>query len=99
MELTSELLAEVLASLKSNPPRGAESRKRPRVGMSGQVEIIILEQSATPQTARVRDVSEGGIGLLTRQPLQKGSEFMLSLHAKDGENKLIRCMARHCRKV
>jgi hypothetical protein len=98
MKLTSEMLTEVLMALRSNPPASSDKRQQPRVGLRVQVQII-LPPSAEPCSVRLRDISEGGIGLLTEMALDDGQELILLLQGKDGAPKFLRCAVTHCRKA
>jgi hypothetical protein len=98
MELTAEMLSEVIEALRSNAPAGTEKRKQPRVGLRLQVPVL-LPGSSKPSTARLRDVSEGGVGLLTHEPVENRGQIVLLLHDRDGIPRFIRCIVCYCRKV
>lgn len=98
MQLTKATLAELVAALRSNPPKSTEKRKHPRVGFCAQLEMLVPGQPK-PSLVRVRDISIAGIGILTHEPFEKGSEIVLQLLEKDGSPKLLRCTVTHCKKV
>jgi hypothetical protein len=96
--LSYERFAELTRSLRSNSPDQLNKRVKPRVGLRAQVEII-LPSHREPILVWVRDVSEGGIGLLVGMEVHEGLEFLISLVDRDKIPHLIRGVVAYSRKV
>jgi len=98
MQLTRETFVEILDTLRSNCPSVSDHRKQPRVGVTRQVEII-LPGNADPFPARIRDISQGGVGILSHMQMPKGTEFIVVLYGRDGNPHFLQCRVCHSRRV
>jgi hypothetical protein len=66
MNLTAELFEEITDSvtvLSRDEPR-AQDRRSPRVRLSSHLSVALWSEPTTPLSVRIRDLSQGGIGLL-----------------------------------
>ncbi len=106
MKLSEALFDEIVASLRlapSLPPkesRDLDLRSDPRVWLAGRVTIIPCapHRGRKADVAFMRDLSRGGVGLLTLTTLGRGEQFILYLPPSAGHATWgILCIARHCR--
>jgi len=96
MQLNSQMLADLVKALRSNPSTGLDKRRNPRVGLRARAEIQI------PKTTErlpiwVRDVSAGGVNILCTRYFEIDSQFTLILGNEKSDQTV--CTVRHCRKV
>jgi hypothetical protein len=98
MQLTRETFVEILETLRSNCPSLSDHRKQPRVGVTRQIEIIV-PGNADPFSARIRDISQGGVGILSQVQMAKGTEFIVILYGRDGSPHFLQCRVCHSRRV
>lgn len=89
MPLPAQLLRELLTCLKADksPRRALDKRCAPRVGMRERIEAVPLAgetPAADGLPCWVRNLSGTGIGLLTREALAVGSEFVIPFHRSEG---------------
>lgn len=98
LQLTYETFHEMRQSLRSHTPGDTEKRRQPRVGLRAQVEITV-PGSIEFCKVWIRDISEGGVGLLAPIHIDPGTQFLMSLRDRDGVPHIIRCTVAHCRKV
>ena len=100
LQLSAELFNEILHNL-----RGAkdpdDSRDFPRVGVRNRVTLTPLNNSDDTATlsARVRDLSPHGIGLLTERPLMRDSRFAIRLPVASGPELTVIYKVAHCSQV
>lgn len=88
MILTAEQFERITKNLKSERSRSDERRGKPRVSLSGSMEVIQIvasDQPVVPFKARLRDFSSTGIGLLASGPLPKGCRLVVILPPGDSE--------------
>jgi hypothetical protein len=105
MRLTASSLAEMIDSLRSNTGQPGERRKKPRIGLRVRAEIALPSRGHDGSagegprlTVWVRDVSAGGIGILSEHAFERGDRFALLLGA-DGPHSRAQCTVMNCRKV
>ena len=83
MLLTAEQYEQIVRQLRSEQSRGRNTERRtsPRAGLRAQVRVIPCRTTGdtTVLTARVRDISADGIGLLLPEPLAPGTYLVLTL--------------------
>src|SRR5437588_12248846 len=96
MQLTATTLGELIKSLRSNEMSGPEKRRQPRVGLRARAEIQI-PGTGEHVSIWLRDVSAGGISLLSPRYFEAEQQFSLLLGGEDDESTL--CCVRHCRRV
>ena len=79
-----------------------ERRKRPRVPVCAAASVYVLEEGASGFRvgkkihARIREMSESGVGLLIPEPLASGDTFMLGLPRKRGPVLWMYCRSARC---
>jgi hypothetical protein len=95
MELTREVLIEIVKSLRSNAKARVEKRKRPRVGM--RLKAHILRYVDEPATIWVRDVSSGGIAAMSNEPMK--SKDNIKIIFPDADADPLPCTVTYSRKV
>jgi len=87
MKLTAEQFEQIVATLRSDPQiaGGTEKRRSPRVGVR-MTATLVLCSGPTPQRhdARLRDLSQEGVGVLHQQQVPKASRFFLLLDRSTG---------------
>jgi hypothetical protein len=96
MELTAQTLGELIKSLRSNPTGGGDKRRNPRVGLRARGEIQIAG-SGERLNVWIRDVSAGGVNILSPRYFDLDSQFILILGGERNEQAV--CTVRYCRKV
>lgn len=97
MELTKQLLAEIVESLRSHARGGVEKRQHPRVGMRLRANLLRHPFLGKPLVIWVRDISSGGMGILSDKPLQIGEPLKITF-SDDKENN-VDCTATYRRRV
>jgi hypothetical protein len=97
MQLTRTILNDLLHSLRSNPKTGAEKRIQPRVGMRLRANLISTTSVDRPLEVWLRDISAGGIGILSNQPFPRGDTLKIIL--AESTDDLIPCTVAYCRRV
>ena len=97
MELTKQLLAEIVESLRSHDRGGVEKRQHPRVGMRLRAHMLRHPFLGKPMLIWVRDISSGGMGILCDKALQEGEPLRITF-ADDPDNS-VDCTATHRRRV
>jgi hypothetical protein len=97
MELTKEVLTEIVKSLRSNARAGVEKRDQPRVGMRLKIRMLRRPFLDEPICIWVRDVSAGGIGALSDQPYQVKDNVKIIFAESDAEP--VPCTVTYCRRV
>src|SRR5688572_9116997 len=106
MRLTASGLAEMIESLRSNARKAGERRKAPRIGLRVRAEIALpgpddgdgdAGGEGPRLTVWVRDVSAGGIGILSEHAFVRGDRFALVL-GSDGPHSRAHCTVMNCRK-
>src|SRR5688572_3876576 len=81
MQMTAELFEKTVRSLKVEKTKGTEQRRHPRVGIRCRLEIFPVEESGCGKPVAVwsKDISEGGIALISPVSLAKGKQFIIRL--------------------
>jgi hypothetical protein len=84
LKLSGEQFQEIISQLVSDEQDVQQDKRRePRVGVraEGMVSPWTMAENAAPQTRiTIRDLSRGGINILTATPIPKGTRFILRLH-------------------
>ena len=93
MELTAEVLLDVLRSLRTDAAAAQMRRRRlPRVGVRLRLTILPcgpaepgrLAERPTPAIVRLRDLSRRGLGFVHTRPLAIGQPFLITLPRQAG---------------
>src|SRR4051812_41748579 len=83
MKLSGEQFQEIIAQLVSDDSAGSHDKRRePRVGVraQGMVSPWSLDDAGLRQTRiTIRDLSTGGICILSNTTMQRGTRFILQL--------------------
>lgn len=66
---------------------GAENRRTPRIEISKGI-WVAWRTDGSPNVSRVRDLSAGGVFILTNTPLSKGSAVQLLFSLPEGEMRI-----------
>lgn len=83
MRLSAELFQQIVEALKSDSATARDKRTAPRVGLRAQVMVVPAPgRRAAPRPVRCRNLSASGIGLLHKQDMPAGTEFVVRLEAK-----------------
>src|ERR1051325_2607765 len=99
MELSATILQETLTKVKSDKGNGnAARRARPRVGLRCSLMIIPYANGAcrTPLKAWTRDISLGGMGILTSISMKSGDQFIVQLPKQDSKPMILLCTVKNC---
>lgn len=96
MELTADLLRDILDSLTAPPAEIAaapEQRRGPRARADVEATLLPFSDSLCHQATKValRDLSSGGFGFLFDRPVPLGEAFGLVLPEKDGTPSVVQC--------
>jgi hypothetical protein len=67
--------------------QGAENRRTPRIEISKGV-WVAWRTDGSPNVSRVRDLSAGGVFILTNTPLSQGSSIQLLFSLPEGEMRI-----------
>jgi HD-like signal output (HDOD) protein len=89
-EATEELLSldlEKKPAAAAAEPAGAEKRRAPRIRKDNAIVILphVSGVLQAPVTVRLKDVSSKGIGFYHKEPIEKGSQFVVQLPQKQGK--------------
>jgi PilZ domain len=84
-------------SLASEGPGAPERRRQPRQACPAGCQVLfIVRPSFQANRARVRDISEGGIGLVIPHSLDAGARLGIDLCGpRDGDSGLVTASVRH----
>jgi hypothetical protein len=99
MELSAAILQETLTKVKSDKGNGnAARRARPRVGLRCSLMIIPYSNGACrrPLKAWTRDISLGGMGILTSLSMKSGDQFIVQLPKADSKPLILLCTVKNC---
>jgi hypothetical protein len=103
MLLTARTLGELVRSLRSHPKGTAEKRVEMRVGIRTKVGMLLLDPATGAGRERlsawVRDVSAGGVGLLSGRRLKQGETFDLIMESAGGGEERVPCIITYCQAV
>jgi hypothetical protein len=99
MDLADKQFTRILNVLQAAERNavGAERRTYPRIPMQKCMAVIPYQDGKEGDLLEVwmRDISQGGIGLVHNQPMQRGDEFLVHL-PEDGHETKIRCRVTYC---
>lgn len=95
VELSVELLQSTLSALRSDP---IEQRRHPRAPVRAKVKIVPYKDGALDKPFEIwtRDISSGGIGIVSPRGLAKGEKFVLRLPRCEGEPLYLLCTVKNC---
>src|SRR5688572_30417117 len=102
MDLSAAILQETLGKVKSDKAGGnAARRARPRVGLRCALTIIPYANGVCrrPVKAWTRDISLGGMGILTSVALKAGEQFIVQLPRADAKPMILVCTVRNCNQL
>jgi hypothetical protein len=103
MLLTAKTLGELVRSLRSNPRGASEKREEIRVGIRTKIGVLLLDPATGVGRERfsawVRDVSAGGIGLLSGRRLKLEETFDLIIEGPTGGEERVPCVITYCQAV
>jgi hypothetical protein len=104
MELSAELFRKTINSLRGDVKPGvAGQRQSPRVGIRCRLRIItIVGGKPGPQVdVWARDVSRGGLGIVSPVPMNAGDRFVVRFPRLDGAGTQISvlCTVRNCSEI
>jgi len=88
---------EILQSLRCDR-RANDRRRHPRVGLRARVSLATLSRCDEPQRAWMRDLSEGGAGLLVSEELKPDQAILLDVPVTSTHTVAVRCRVVHCEK-
>jgi hypothetical protein len=98
MQLSAETFEAIVKNLKGAPPLGRDKRREPRAGLCGRADMIPVgrtDKGPRVISARVRDLSPRGIGLLLNKPLPLNSQFAIQLPCGDNAKITVIYTVRH----
>jgi len=99
MDLSAAILQETLTKVKSDKASGNAARRvRPRVGLRCALTIIPYAHGACgrPVKAWTRDISLGGMGILTSISMKGGDQFIVQLPRPDAKPMILLCTVKNC---
>ena len=102
MDLSAAILQETLTKVKSDKAGGnAARRARPRVGLRCALMILPYANGACgrPLKAWTRDISLGGMGILTSVSMKSGEQFIVQLPKQDAKPMILLCTVRNCNQL
>ncbi|MBV8782393.1 MAG: PilZ domain-containing protein [Phycisphaerae bacterium] len=101
MKLSGELFEEIISQLVSDSGSMQHNKRRePRVGVRAQGVITpwTLDRAAVKGTVvMIRDLSPGGICIVSAAPMQRGFRFVLQLQRVQREPLLANYEVRYCK--
>jgi hypothetical protein len=99
MSLTPQLFSQVLGRLRAPADAtGREKRRATRCEVSGKIELAVLSKNAAAHRFFVlgRDLSMGGMGVLSSIAIAKGQPFLAILPREKIGPVYVFCEATHC---
>jgi len=99
MDLSAAMLQETLTKVKSDKATGNAARRvRPRVGLRCALTIIPYSNGACgrPLKAWTRDISLGGMGILSPASMKSGEQFIVQLPRQDSKPMVLLCTVKNC---
>lgn len=101
MILSAEMFEQIAEALKSDGRPGRDKRLEPRVGMTGEVMLLNVNNRRRRGviSVRVRDISRSGVGLYHTKPFVKGQRFIIQLSTANGDPIWMICITAYCRKL
>src|SRR4051794_10282722 len=99
MHVSAETFQSIVDSLRSDQKRANEKRSKPRVGITGKG-LIRLEDGSFV-TVAVRDLAQGGVGIVQHDAWPIGKRFALCFGSKlvAEQMKGIICEVVRCQRV
>ena len=100
MLLSADMYEQIARTLRSDASKSGERRQHPRVGMRAKITIIPLGPSGQPgkaDTIWLRDISDGGIGLIAGRAMKRGSLFVVQFSNHNNEARSLLCQVIQCR--
>ena len=100
MLLSADTYEQIVRTLRSDASTPTERRKHPRVGMRAKITVIPLTPAGQPgkaDTVWVRDISDGGIGLVAGRAMKRGSLFVVQFSKHNNEARSLLCQVVQCR--
>jgi len=98
--LSAELYESIVVSLRSDGARGNhENRLMPRVGLRAKIDIVPSscdDTGAKKITVWLRDISAGGLGIVTSQYLSEKTEFTAIFNRERNDILKIPYVVTHC---
>jgi hypothetical protein len=79
-----------------------DRRAHPRHAYEALVGLILVDERGTmcpPLVVRARDLSEGGLSIISRRPIETGRRGVVQLVRADGRHAVAGVEVRHCRYV
>src|SRR6478672_4665180 len=99
MDLEQTKFSTILHTLQASDSDSsvAERRTYPRIPMQKCLAVIPYRDGEEGELMEVwmRDISQGGIGLVHNQPMERGDEFLIHLPEAGTEAK-VRCRVTYC---
>lgn len=101
MNLSAQQFAEIVSTF-AGPQAGQDVDKRQasRVIHTCRVPIVFDHNSAEEreEIVTIVDLSSRGVGLLHREKLRRGQQFVLQLNRPKGKPAMVLCAVAHCRR-
>lgn len=94
-ELSAELFESTLRGLRGD---SVHNRKHPRAPMRMKMKLFPVERHGVgkPREVWTRDLSTGGIGLLSAETMRAGSTFIVRLPREDHQFLCLLCTVQNC---
>jgi hypothetical protein len=101
MRLTAEMYEQIAGKLKSDSQGNRDKRQEPRVGLPGEANLVSVDDAGRriAGVARVRDVSQSGIGLIFNQQLAVKQRFVIQLKYANDQPLWLICSTAYCRAI
>src|SRR5947207_1456467 len=100
MLLSADMYEQIARTLRSGASKPGERRQHPRVRMRAKITIIPLGPAGQPGKADavwLRDISDGGIGLVAGRAMKRGSLFVVQFSNHNSEARSLLCQVIQCR--
>jgi hypothetical protein len=99
MRLSAEMYDRIVSGLKSDTQGEKNKRREPRVGLAGEVDFVAVTEigKRLAGSAKIRDVSRSGIGLLFTQQIPRNQRFIVQLSSEQDNELWLICVAAYCR--
>lgn len=94
-ELSAELFESTLRGLRGD---SVHNRKHPRAPMRMKMKLFPIERNGVgkPREVWTRDLSTGGIGLLSAETMRAGSTFIVRLPREGHQFLCLLCTVQNC---
>lgn len=94
-ELSAELFESTLRGLRGD---SIYNRKHPRAPMRVKLKLYPVERQGVgrPREVWTRDLSNGGIGLLSSDPMRAGTNFLVRLPKQESGFLSLLCTVQNC---